>query len=512
MPDFIKLVGLGGFEKAFPYQMSGGMQQRCGLARALAVEPNVLLMDEPFAAVDAQTREILQFELLRIWEERPTAMIFVTHSIEEAVLLGHRVIVLKGRPGPATCGTSWTSASGGRGTAGSWTASASGSCAITCGPWSCRARPAWTGPRAYRPPLVTSTRRVPGRSRAEMRSVLAATKTAAALTALSAAVCALAACGGSSGGSTGNSSFPTITLGSPGVPPVISGLLPYIAQKQGFYRKYKVNVVIRSFQTGTDATRAVATGQIDTAIMPPAQLMELASTGVPLVGIQGQEVPDWLVASTDPAVKTCAQLKGQGVSVDAVGGIRYVALNSMLKSCGLSAQQIKPLVFPGNNAPQGMIAGQIRVGVLHLNELIDVDTQLHKQVTVVMRASQVSPNNMYEMYGVKKPTLAAKHTAFVRMVAAQIAALKWMTNPANLDKAAQLGTVVGDSQPVMKRALQQYFRMGFWTVNGSGMPAANINHMIAVQIAVGNLKQATAPTYAKIVDQGVYQQAAKLAS
>jgi len=98
VPEFIKLVGLGGFENAFPYQMSGGMQQRCGLARALAIEPNVLLMDEPFAAVDAQTREILQFELLRIWDERPTAMVFVTHSIEEAVLLGHRVIVLKGRP------------------------------------------------------------------------------------------------------------------------------------------------------------------------------------------------------------------------------------------------------------------------------------------------------------------------------------------------------------------------------------------------------------------------------
>jgi NitT/TauT family transport system ATP-binding protein len=98
VPEFVKLVGLAGFEKAYPYQMSGGMQQRCGLARALAIEPNVLLMDEPFAAVDAQTREILQFELLRIWEQRPTAMVFVTHSIEEAVLLGHRVIVLKGRP------------------------------------------------------------------------------------------------------------------------------------------------------------------------------------------------------------------------------------------------------------------------------------------------------------------------------------------------------------------------------------------------------------------------------
>jgi NitT/TauT family transport system ATP-binding protein len=94
----IDLVGLKGFEKAYPYQLSGGMQQRTGLARALATEPHVLLMDEPFASIDAQTREILQFELLRIWEHRPTSMVFVTHSIEEAVLMGDRVVVLRGRP------------------------------------------------------------------------------------------------------------------------------------------------------------------------------------------------------------------------------------------------------------------------------------------------------------------------------------------------------------------------------------------------------------------------------
>jgi len=98
VPRYIELVGLNGFEHAYPYQLSGGMQQRCGLARALATEPKVLLMDEPFAAIDAQTREILQLELLRIWESRPTTMVFVTHSIEEAVLMGDRVVVLKGRP------------------------------------------------------------------------------------------------------------------------------------------------------------------------------------------------------------------------------------------------------------------------------------------------------------------------------------------------------------------------------------------------------------------------------
>jgi NitT/TauT family transport system ATP-binding protein len=98
VPQYIEMVGLKGFEKAYPYQLSGGMQQRTGLARALATDPHVLLMDEPFAAIDAQTREILQFELLRIWESRPMSMVFVTHSIEEAVLMGDRVVVLRGRP------------------------------------------------------------------------------------------------------------------------------------------------------------------------------------------------------------------------------------------------------------------------------------------------------------------------------------------------------------------------------------------------------------------------------
>lgn len=95
---YIALVGLVGSERSYPHQLSGGMQQRVGLARALAMEPDVLLMDEPFGSLDAQTREVMQDELLRIYQQLPRTMVFITHSIEEAIALGDRVVVLSRRP------------------------------------------------------------------------------------------------------------------------------------------------------------------------------------------------------------------------------------------------------------------------------------------------------------------------------------------------------------------------------------------------------------------------------
>ena len=96
---FIDMVGLRGFEKRLPTQLSGGMQQRVGLARALAVDPRILLMDEPFGALDAQTRNLMQTDLERIWEEQKKTVVFVTHAMDEAVFLSDRVVILKPRPG-----------------------------------------------------------------------------------------------------------------------------------------------------------------------------------------------------------------------------------------------------------------------------------------------------------------------------------------------------------------------------------------------------------------------------
>src|SRR5690606_22206024 len=96
---YLKLVGLSRFADVYPHELSGGMKQRAALARALVTEPEILLMDEPFASLDAQVRELMQMEMMRLWSERKSIVLFVTHSVDEAVIMADQIVLMGPRPG-----------------------------------------------------------------------------------------------------------------------------------------------------------------------------------------------------------------------------------------------------------------------------------------------------------------------------------------------------------------------------------------------------------------------------
>lgn len=302
---------------------------------------------------------------------------------------------------------------------------------------------------------------------------------------------------------------PKLVLGPNGIPPTIPSLLPYIADQKGFYEAFGVDVEIKQFKVGADAVRALSTGQIDIAIAPAAQHVQLAAQGTDLVAVQGQERPDWVIVSADPAVDSCEKLKGTSLGVEAIGGIRYQALSQMLKTCGLTIEDVHPLVFPGNQNPQAMVAGQLKQSVLHLNEQSQVEDQ-GIDLTTVMTMAEAVPNTMYTTYAVQKDKLETLRPALVRFVAAQIATLNWMFDPANADEVATLGEVTGSDATVMKDAMARYHEIGFWDLTGPGLVEQNYANLIKGLVSTGNFPEDQAPAPADLIDLSVYQDAQKL--
>src|SRR4051812_29424760 len=220
----------------------------------------------------------------------------------------------------------------------------------------------------------------------------------------------------------------TITLGVPGIPPVFLGVMPYTALEQGYYKKYGLDVQIKGFTSGTDAVKAVQAGQIDLPWAPTPFALTLTWKGTPLVGIEGMDKVDWVVGSNTSSISTCADLKGQNIGVDSIGGARYQALQAMLTKCNLTIQDVKPVVFPGATAVQAMLAGQLHVSVLHLDDLAEAASQgapIKKVVTI----AQTDPFQHYDMLVTMRSTVTAKRAELINFLKADIQAIRYMNNP-----------------------------------------------------------------------------------
>jgi NitT/TauT family transport system substrate-binding protein len=301
----------------------------------------------------------------------------------------------------------------------------------------------------------------------------------------------------------------TIVLGYPGIPPIFMAVRAYVADRMGYYKKYGVNVVLKGFTTGTDAVRAVQAGQIDAAWSPTPFALTLISKGTPLVAIEGMDKVDWVIGSNSSSVKTCADLKGQNIGVDSIGGARYQALQAMLTKCNLTIQDVHPVVFPGNTAIQALLAGQLHVSVLHLDDLAQASAKGGTPVRTIISIAQTDPFQSYDLLVTTRSDLAAKRSLFVDLLKADIQATRYMYKPSALNKVADIATVTGEDIDVTKSALRQYLALHWWPLNKSGLGIASITRTIYENVKLGNISAGNPPTWKDVVDTSLWNQAYK---
>jgi len=300
----------------------------------------------------------------------------------------------------------------------------------------------------------------------------------------------------------------SLVIGYPGIPPIFMATRLYLASQRGYYKKYGANVTLKGFTTGTDAVRAVQAGQIDAAWSPTPFALTLISKGTPLVAIEGMDKVDWVVGSNSSSVSTCAQLKGQNIGVDSIGGARYQALQAMLTKCNLTIQDVHPIVFPGSAAIQAMLAGQLHVSVLHLDDLAVASSQgtpVHKVVTI----AQTDPFQHYDLLVTTRDNLAAKRSQFVKLLKGDIQATRYMYKPAALNTVAQVATVTGEDVNVTRTALKQYLALRWWPLNKSGLGKAGITRTIFENVKLGNISDGNPPAWRDVVDTSLWKAACR---
>lgn len=284
---------------------------------------------------------------------------------------------------------------------------------------------------------------------------------------------------------------------------MFSSLGFFTAKETGIYKKYGLNVTLRPFQSGTDAIKAMQTGQIEVAFGPAPFFFTLASKGVPVVAMQGLDVLDWLVASTDPSVKSCKDLKGKAIGVDAVGGSRYIVLQKILQSCGLKIGDVSTLAFPGAQSVQAMVAGQLKTSVLHIDELASINKQGTETHTLV-NYRDLFPDDLYMTVSTRKEELKKNPEMFARFVAANREAAKMLYDQANHEKLSKIATFSGQDQETASSSLSKFLDIKFWPVDTPGLAENKVKATINGQVKAGNIKESQIPAYTDVVDLSVW--------
>jgi len=299
-----------------------------------------------------------------------------------------------------------------------------------------------------------------------------------------------------------------VVIAVPGIPPIFSATIAFVAEKQGFYKKHGVDVEVRPFDNGTAAARAVVAGDIDMAWSPtPPVINQISNAGVPLVAVYGMPNPDWVIGTTETG-KSCKDLAGQDVGVDSIGGARSVALRSMIAAgCKeVKLEQIKQVAL-GSSAGPAMIAGRLHYAVLHLDDLAEITAQ-GKKLNVLLAMKNTNPTSHYLTLVVRKDNLAKNRDAIVRAVAGLIEAAHFMQDPKNADAVAAAASVTGHKPEVSKAALKEFLAINFWAAKDDGLPRNKLEAVAKLMKKIGAIKPDKEPvSYENLVDPSVWKDA-----
>ncbi|WP_166351406.1 ABC transporter substrate-binding protein [Phytoactinopolyspora limicola] len=329
----------------------------------------------------------------------------------------------------------------------------------------------------------------------------------------------LAACGsddaqgsddgpGGGGGDAALEPVGSLTFGTIGIPSIYAMVHTAVADETGLFDKYGVEVTFRSMETGVDAARAVQSGDLDLAYSPTGPVVTFAGTGVDVSAIMGMDNIDWLVGSVDPAVQSCADLAGQDIAVDSVGGARYSVLEIVLDSCGLGIDDVETPSFPGPSAIQAVAAGQLDNSVIHIDDLYVIEEQGENPMHVVTMLADIDPTQHYLVVWALASTVDAQRAELVRALAAMTEAIRYMQDPAHEDEVVDIITgATGHSEEVSRAALRDFLELEFWPLDRHGLPQEKIDATVAEQVRLGNIPDADAPEYTSIVDTTLWDEA-----
>ncbi len=302
-----------------------------------------------------------------------------------------------------------------------------------------------------------------------------------------------------------------ITVSAVGRPPIFSNMFVDVADTMGYFKAAGLDVNMRWFQKATDTAKAILIGDADVGWTASAPGLNMIASGAPVVAIAGMPIQDWIVASDEPDVKTCKDLKGKVVATDGINAARYLFLGAVAETCGLQLSDLKPIDLANQSLVKAGIAGQVHAGVFHVDELAQIEVATGKKWNQIEAPATITKGLHYGMILTTKKEIADNREGLLRFLEVWIRTQKMMSSKLPDDKAKFASIVVAASQmdpKVAATTIDGLQAIGYW-VNNDGLDEAQMMSQVGQLTKIGTIKPENKPSFDKIVDKSLYAEALK---